>query len=296
MIKHMKNLISIVLLMLALPQIGAQLVQFTAQNFRTEIYNYEPVQREGVSDENFNKGRYILEDVKKATKNDPNELNCADYWNITVAFIKLQEPKAHIELAFQHAIEADAETICEYLDVMGEGQIPELIPEVFQPFRANCKGEVEKPPFDARAYAEKYQLDFDLVSLMYQVGEDDQLYRDKTPVEWSKQTPIDDRNTEIMDSLLTVYGGYVGESLVGPELSYFMWIVIQHSTLEKMAAYVPQVHKAYLEKEVPAGPFKMLLDRVYCTRDGYQIFGRQMGDCEDATDEQRKAVMERYDL
>ncbi|MEL7340367.1 MAG: hypothetical protein AAGM67_07780, partial [Bacteroidota bacterium] len=135
----------------------------------------------------------------------------------------------------------------------------------------------EEEVFDSQAYAEEHQLDLALVQLVHQIAETDQTFREAADTDWSKQTPLDQRNLQLMDSLRNEYGGYVGKDLVGPKLSYVMWIVVQHSTVAKMQEYLPIVQQAVQEEQVGEVPLKMLLDRIYTNTHGYQIFGSQHG-------------------
>ena len=56
-----------------------------------------------------------------------------------------------------------------------------------------------------------------------------------------------------------------------------MWLVIQHSNINKMEEYLPIIVNAVKNKELSPIPLAMLLDRIYTIKDGYQIFGSQMG-------------------
>ena len=182
---------------------------------------------------------------------DNYEFNYSDYWNITMAFISLGEPKEHIEIGFQKAIKGNPESICQYVDAFGDPAIIKFtnhIPELFLPFYENCsKIEQKEEKSDFKEYAAKNKLDLELVELMDRVGEDDQKYRMMKEVDWSKQTPLDRRNLEIVDSLYQKYGKYIGKDLVGEKFEAVMWAVIQHSKIESMEKYLPIIHQAVKE-------------------------------------------------
>ena len=73
--------------------------------------------------------------------------------------------------------------------------------------------------------------------------------------------------------------------------------MIQHAQVETMGRYLPVVHQAFLSGELAAGPLKMLIDRYYGLKYGYQIFGSQTGFGFDLADEQtREAILEQYQL
>ena len=54
-----------------------------------------------------------------------------------------------------------------------------------------------------------------------------------------------------------------------------MFFVIQHSNVEMMERYLPIVQKAVRQNELQETPLKMLIDRIYGAKKGYQIFGNQ---------------------
>jgi hypothetical protein len=89
---------------------------FTEKSIGNDIFSFVPVQRDGVTDQRFKYAQQILNDTKSAAKNIPLNLNAADYWNITTAFVVLKEPKANVDAAFSKAIHSDRATICSYIN------------------------------------------------------------------------------------------------------------------------------------------------------------------------------------
>lgn len=257
-------------------------VVFDLENFDEVFLSYEPIQRPDVSDEKFKSGLGLLKETQRTVKGDDNQLNYADYWNISTAFIRLGEPNQHIEVAFQKAINKNTKSTCELIEAFGVSRMTKLraaIPELFDSFVAKCETmpKEEEEVFDAEVYAQENGFNLALISLMHQISIEDQLYRGQDPVDWSKQTPLDHRNEEIIDSLFQVYGRYIGSDMVGKKMESTMWLVIQHSNIEKMQTYLPIVHQAVLDERLHPTPLKMLLDRIYTTTEGYQIFGSQFG-------------------
>ena len=274
---------------------------FTTKNLESKILTYQPSQREGVTDEKFSHGKFILDKIKDNAKKNNLQFIYPDYWNITMAFISLGEPKVHIEIAFQKAIDDNAESICEYVDAFGDkavNRLTEQIPEVFLPFYEDCsKMEYKEEKLDCKKYAAERNLNLELVELINNIGEDDQKYRKMKEVDWSKQTTLDKLNLELVDSLYQKYGKYVGNDLVGKKLETVMWAVIQHSNIESMEKYLPIIHQAVKEGNVNQTPFEMLLDRIHCIKYNYQFFGSQFGgDCKLTDKEKRLAIKKKYEL
>jgi hypothetical protein len=79
----------------------------------------------------------------------------------------------------------------------------------------------------------------------------------------------------MIDALYKKYETYIGRSLVGKKFENVMWAVIQHSNIDMMERYLPVIKKAVTDKEIEVGPLKMLIDRFYGLKYGYQIFGSQ---------------------
>jgi hypothetical protein len=269
-------------------------VRFEAENLAEQLLAYTPVQREGVSDEDFSRGVFFLDQTKSAVDNNADNFLAPDYWNVSVAFMNLGEPNAHIALAFQAAIEADPDAICDYLDHMGGGGFERVIPDVVTPFQASCTARsVSNDEFDIERYIADNGLDPELVREVAAILADDQRHR--SPL-GDRQAALDAANQDRIDALFAEHGTYIGQTLVGEELDYVMFLVIQHSNLDYMERYLPQVQAAVHSGELGAAtPLKMLLDRIYWLREGYQVFGSQ-GSVPLADEATRRAIIETYQV
>jgi hypothetical protein len=280
----MKNLITTILLVLIATTLSYSQSEktyhiFNYQTFDTDIFNFVPIKREGVTDQKFNYALRILDDTKSITKNDPKKLTVTDFWNITSAFVTLKEPAENIEISFKKAIALDAKSVCSYIQMAGASNLEKAIPETFLPFYANCleNSSNKNDKLDVVQYATDNKLDIRLVSLINSIDLDDQKFRLVTPLDQVKQRPFDIQNERRIDSLYAVYKTYIGKTLVGKDYESVMWSVIQHSDIHTMERYLPQISKAVEQKELSAEPLKMLIDRVYTVKYHYQIFGSQLG-------------------
>ncbi|TWJ03495.1 hypothetical protein JN11_01039 [Mucilaginibacter frigoritolerans] len=268
------------------------------QTIGNAIFLFAPVQREGVTEQRFHYAQQIINDTKSASKNNVQNLNAADFWNITTAFVILKEPKSHIEAAFNKAIHSDAATICSYIKAMGTSNLDKLIPESFLPFYSNCaqSSTAESSNFNVANYAENNKLNPDLVSIISMIQLNDSKFRMTKPVDWTKQKPLDERNQQLIDSLFNVYQTYIGRQLVGKQFEATMWLVVQHSPLEMMEKYLSVVATAVNQKQLDQVPLKMLVDRIYWLKYDYQIFGSQGSQIRVADDKTREEVIKRYNL
>ncbi|MGI4736783.1 MAG: hypothetical protein ACRYG7_16560 [Janthinobacterium lividum] len=248
---------------------------FTAEQFASQVLSYEPIQREGVTTAKFEYAKRILQETKTAARQDPAQLNVADFWNITSAFVALQEPKKAIELAFKKAVSLDASAVCSYLNALGANGLDKRIPETFLPFYQECLQAPANQPSNQPSSLDP-KLDAKLVGLLARIHQQDVQFRGAQPVNWARQRPLDGQNQHVIDSLYHVYHTYLGKNLVG-SLTYVMWAVVQHSDLPMMERYLPVVQQAVQQHQLAIAPFKMLLDRVYAIKYGKQLFGSQVG-------------------
>lgn len=275
----MKISISTVLLTLSFVSIQAQSTSLSDSNFEQDILSFQP-KLNSVSEKDFNYGKMIINEVKTATENNPENFNRADYFNVFSAFLSLNESDDHINLAFKKFYESNGS--CDYF--LSEGLFKSkkydgLRPQIEKRI-AMCSASTNDPKapvFNLEDYIENNDLDEDLVRLMDKINKTDGKFRKLANTDWSKQRPLDLENQRVVDSLFKKYNTYVGASLVGDRYASTMWIVIQHSNIEMMEAYLPIIHKAVNSKELDVVPLKMLLDRIYSIKEGYQIFGSQSG-------------------
>ena len=270
------------------------------ENFEHQILLYEPVARQDIDQKSFDYGSMILEETKSATKNSPENFNVADYMNVLSAFLTLKESLSNIELAYQKF--EDAEGSCEYI-IAFENTFennPKYAPirNKFRKKLEECRSEPSRDEvkFDIPEYCRSNKLDLKLVQEIIQINNADQQYRNGNGVP-DKQSVSDRKNQLKIDSLYRQYGTYIGRTLVGEKFESVMWAVIQHSNQEMMEKYLPVVHKAVEENELDETPFKMLIDRYYGLKYGYQVFGSQNGFGFDMADEdQRRAIMQKYGI
>jgi hypothetical protein len=111
-----------------------------------------------------------------------------------------------------------------------------------------------------------------LVSELKEIAKLDQMDR-SNPI---SQESIDRDNIKRVEAIIEKYG-YPGRKLVGEEFESIAWIVIQHAELSYQEKYLPLIHKAVIEEQLTEVPLKMLIDRIYWKKTGFQIFGSQVG-------------------
>jgi hypothetical protein len=299
----MKNNITIFLLITGIT-ISCELVgqiQLTYDNFENQIINYEPKQNSNVTDDDYNYGLMILGDIKNGVKNDPANFNLTNYFNVLSAFLTLKESEENIKLAFRKFV--DAEGSCDYV-VSFESSIRknkkfDIIIDEYDKQLLICKQTVnEEEELNIPEYCKINNLDNDLVETINRISIADQKYRHgNTENLKTKQKPIDRLNQKSIDSLYIIYKSYIGKKLIGKKFESVMWSVIQHSNIETMERYLPIVHKAVNEDQLGVVPLKMLIDRYYGLKYGYQIFESQSGFGFDIADEKtRNEIKSKYGI
>lgn len=300
----MKKYITIItLLIFNISCIAQNEYQFDYANFETQFLSYNPTKNSTISQKEYDYAILIIEDTKNAMKNNPRNFNLADYFNVLSAFLNLKESEQNIHIAY--AKFKDAEGSCEYIlsfekSIMNNPKY-DIIREKYNRDLALCKAKpATAEVFNMEDYRETSNLDLSLVKRIHQINIDDQKYRNETSgLSKPKQQLLDNQNQLIIDSLFEVHKSYVGRTLVGEKFEGVMWAVIQHAypKLDFMEKYLPVIHKAVTDKELDVVPLKMLIDRYYGLKYGYQVFGSQSGfGFELADEETRKKIAEKYQI
>lgn len=270
--------------------------QFDYENFDNQFILYNPTQNPNTSKEEFEFGNKIIEDTKNSIKNDPKSFYITDYLNILSAFLTLKESKENINVVFRKF--KDAEGSCQYI-IYSEKAIEKN--SKYDPIREdyikeleNCKSKTAlKKEFDISEYCRTNNVDLALVEEINKIKIDDQKdrYNEKAQYE------LDKKNQEKIDSLYKEYKTYIGKTLVGNEFKDIMFLVIQHSNVDYMERYLPIIHKVVKEKELDVFALKLLIDRFYGLKYGYQVFGSQSGfGFELANDKKRKEIELKYGI
>jgi len=275
----MQRITIVLLLILNFSCYAQNALRFEYDNFEKQFLSYEPVQNPNVIDKDFQYGLMIVKETKKALKNNPKNFNVADYFNVLSAFLTLKESEVNIRMAFEKF--KNAENSCNSFlafekDIENNPKY-DIIRLVFNKQLSICKSKTKRD-FNISEYCKTNGLDRNLVEKIVAIEDADQKYRKrKTIRNYPEHKELDKQNQILIDSLYSTYKTYIGKSQVGGKFENVMWSVVQHSNPEFMGKYLPIIQKAFKEKEIDIGPFKMLIDRFYGLKYGYQIFGTQSG-------------------
>lgn len=295
----MKNpsIIIILLLTLSISKAQSHRISFTAENFEAEFLKYEPTRKKVVSEKDFEWAQFVISQTKKSIKDKSGNYNVVHYWNIISVFDKLDENKETLELIFIKM--ANSEGGCEYITSFKDKiKFADKIPDLYNEYYNSCNNKQKKKELDIDDYIADNKLNNSLVRLINTININDQKYREADEKTFlTKQPKLDKINQKLVDSLFNKHKQYIGKSLVGKEFEFVMWSVIQHSNLEMMEKYLPVVDQAVKNNELDKTPLKMLIDRFYGLKYGYEIFGSQSGFGFTMADkETRNKIIKQYGL
>lgn len=297
----MKNYILILLVISFFSGNAQNKTVFEYESFENQFFTYEPYQNPKTSKKDFDYASMILRETKSAINNKLENFSVADYFNILSAFLSLKESKENIFIVYQKFKEN--EESCEYIirleETIKKSPKYDIIRKDYNKELAKCKSNyTTEKEFNIFEYCKTNNLDLALVKQINQINTDDQRYRNKSSKELKiKQQKLDKENQEVINSLYNKYKKYIGKSLVGRKFESVMWAVIQHSNVEMMAKYLPIIQNAVKEKELDVAPLKMLIDRFYGLKYGYQIFGSQIEfGFELADEKKRKEIKSKYGI
>jgi hypothetical protein len=240
--------------------------------------SYLPPKPEGVSDEDYRAGKYMLENSRAQIK---GKMDAGHYWNFAQSYARMGQPKDSI-LHFLELSRADDEKwFCQLIHHYDDKAILEKsflfkrLGQSLPDLISSCGSVVTTPTkFDFVQYTKENNLDLQLIVELDRIQALDIKHR--VPYDTTLQGPLDRQNQIDVEHLITKWG-YPGRKLVGDHYESTCWAVVQHASLNYQEKYLPLIHKAVMENQLNDVPLKMLLDRIYMKKTKSQIFGSQMG-------------------
>lgn len=131
----------------------------TAQELELQYY---PPQLAHVSDADYQKGYYYLENTYAAIADDDQEVTYADYWNIALAYSYMGQPPEKVYQLLQASYDESPQSFCELLEYLlapgkqGADQLfyYKLLGEQFTELVSACAG-MEIPVYNRAYYEER---------------------------------------------------------------------------------------------------------------------------------------------
>jgi len=270
---------------------------------------YIPEQREGITDEKYNKGKKALEYVYKNLKKE-YKLTQSTYWNLAAGFNYMGEEPEHIYNLLVSAKKVNPKGFCIVMDVNLHGRdiksspFYKTIGDRFLNLVADCNEADIKPETLEELFAKKESLDLTglnepLIDRLILLMEKDRRYRGRSMkyMKENKEAWIK-LDTEARADLIKIFEeyGYAGKDIVGEKYQDYMCLFLEHvGKLNAQEKYLPLVVDAYKNKQLTDMPLKMLIDRIYSTKTNTQIFGSH-GGVPYADDKTIAEVKEKYGL
>lgn len=239
-----------------------------------------PDQKASVSDQDYKLVERILRESTANVAQDNGQIRWSDYWNFAYAYTLAQQDKDLVAsfltksrqldpALFDELIRRKQKTAARWRKYLGEERyLAALAKAINDPDSLIQMESSEVKPAEYTALEKELLI----------IREDDQRYRKTEGRLDPRQTQLDRRNLEKIDSLYAVHGSYLGADLVRRSLQHEMWAVIQHSTIDDMIRYLPVIRKATACGQIGGeGPLKMLVDRICALKHDVQLFGSQGG-------------------
>jgi hypothetical protein len=254
--------------------------------FWTPIFsqeNFIPSKPDNVSESDYRNGEQILKNSYQQISEDDFRIVASDYWNFATAYYKMGQPK---EMVYDYLFKArytDRKSFCQIVNYYHKNKngldstgFYKLLGEDYRMLVSDCATIESEEVFNIDEYIEKNRYDKSLIYKLNDILQEDQKRRQWKNEDLKKQREIDDINIIRAEEIIMKYG-YPGTKMVGAKFDFVIWIVIQHSTLPFQEKHLSLIAKAVEEKQIGKTSLRMLLDRIYSKKTGFQLFGSQVG-------------------
>ncbi|UXE66454.1 MAG: hypothetical protein KA713_18700 [Chryseotalea sp. WA131a] len=265
--------------------------------------NFIPSRPDHVSESEYRRGSYILENSYKQLAENNYHIVYADYWNFAMAYSIMGQPK---ELIYDFLVKAKFEnkkSFCQVIELhhdrtkgVDSSRFYKLLGEDYIQLIADCSQvNTTEESFNIEEYIAKNRYNKELIYRLNALAEADQRIRGKrNNPKLDEQQAVDKRNMKEAESIIEKYG-YPGTSVVGSKFDFVVWLVIQHADLLYQEKYLPLIAKTVEAGELAKVPLRMLIDSIYHKKTGQQIFGSQ-GGVPFADDKTIQEVKKKYNL
>lgn len=302
----MKNLITILMCLLAINTYSQNQETDYSQNL-IEI-DYYPEQKKGITDKAYNRGKYTLDLAYKQLKESDGTYVFGDFWNVATAYTTLGEQPEKIYKLLTKVKSLNPKDFCFLIGMQTKtagGNVNDMsfyksIGEKFLNLIASCS-DVEKWKDESLEdmMAKKQNLDLsgldepliDRLIVLFDKEVRSQHYNGNVELVKMREIELEAEVIKIFEKY-----GYPGKDIVGQPYQDYMCMLLERTgKLAIIDKYLPLVAGAFKDKQIGAGAFKMLIDRMYVYRSKTQIFGSH-GQYPYADDEEIKRVKLKYNL
>lgn len=254
-----------------------------------QTIDYYPSQKKGISNEDYNKGKYFLENTYKQMKEHGNSCY-ADYWNIALAYAYMgQSSKEILELLTKSKID-NPTNFCIIANwaakdkPIEESKLFEWLGQDFIALVSDCAGVTENAEEDLKLKDKSAYTgyNFELIMQLDEILTKDQAYRKEhgfinNSVLVGKQRILDSENEKAVADMIQQYG-YPGKTAVGEEWRDIACLILVHAnSLSIQERLLPIIAKEANNGELSKSIVRILVDKIQLKKTGKQIFGSQSG-------------------
>lgn len=262
-------------------QIGLLTLLSCTMTFGQE--NFIPSKPNNVSEADYKNGELILKNSYQQISEDGYNIVASDYWNFATAYYKMGQPKDMIYDFLFKARYTNKVSFCEIVNYYHNSKhgidstgFYKLLGEDYKELVKDCSETKSEETFNIDDYIKKHNYDKALIYKLNDILNEDQKWRKGKDEDLKKQSEADKLNILRAEEVIDRYG-YPGTKMVGAKFDFAIWLVIQHSDLVYQEKYLPLIAKAVEERQLGKTSLRMLLDRIYSKKTGFQIFGSQVG-------------------
>lgn len=274
--------------------------------------DYYPEQPKEVSDDDYQIGKRTLQRTYEKIKEDNHKLYSTTYWNVASAYTRMGANPDKIYQLFLKAKEEGNEGFCTAINFsleLCEGDFKKsryyrALGERYVDLIKECKGINALAPSIIEMEQGKETMDLtglneSLIDRLIQMMEKDQRFRGDSysnlKKNWEMQKTLD---LEVQEELIKIFekDGYPGKDMVGNKYQDYACLMLEHvGDLKSQEKYLSIIIESLKKNQVSKDPVRMLIDRMYTTKTGKQIFGSHAG-YPYADDEVIKEIEQKYGL
>jgi|GEM_PF-1618946 len=274
--------------------------------------DYYPVQVDGIDQEDYRTAKHSLSGIYKRIKeNESEDYSGATYWNVADAYAKMGVHPDRIMQLLYLSRDKNLDGFCAVLNLsieLSEGleknRFYKILGAPLVSLVEQCEGHIT-PVLNIKDLMKKKEelditgLDEDLIDRLIVLLEKDQRYRSES-ISYLREHAAEQNllDAEVSEEVVKIFSeyGYPGKDIVGDEYKDYACLLLEHTggiTIQEK--YLPIVAEAYRRNQLNSGPLSMLLDRIYSTKTGQQVFGSH-GGVPYATDIVIEEVKKKYGL
>ena len=255
--------------------------------FNAQTIDFYPSHKNGIPKEDYEKGKYFLENTYKQMKENGN-VCYADYWNIALAYAYMgQSPDTILDL-LKKSKSDHPENFCTVANwsqkdkPIEEYMFYKVLKKKYVDLISDCDGQESNEELKLKDPSFYKGYNYELIKKLNELKDKDQKYRGQanflqSPELIENQRLLDIQNENEIYRIIKKYG-YPGASIVSEEWRDIACVILVHAnSLTIQEELLPVIAKAAGQGELGKGIVRILVDKIQLKKTGKQIFGSQVG-------------------